>query len=258
MASVESERSEDLKGEELGNNLAPHERRRNAKQWFVTIWCKNLANGIGIEGLHKLLSELSGITRYIIQKERCPSSGQEHYQGLIIFDKQKRAVPDLEKKFGLGWYRPAKHLKQAVKYCSKKESRVEGPWSWSENEDDKEWNSLCMTDGEFESTQVTKKWEPTDGGSFNMDEMARAAFSSKLELNDNCKAFFRWCCANEEAMIHGRRFVYRSSTDWSKEPLLETRAKALDEVRHLTLSDEFYSANYVPKLKERLPKPDDD
>jgi hypothetical protein len=65
----------------------------------------------------------------IFQKEKCPESGKEHFQGFVQLKGRKRfnAVKEL---FG-----PRVHLerrkgpvKKAIAYCSKDESRVDGPW----------------------------------------------------------------------------------------------------------------------------------
>lgn len=65
----------------------------------------------------------------IFQKEKCPSTGKLHLQGYMELEKRirfgalKKLVGEkvhLEKRKG--------NQGQAIKYCSKEESRVEGPW----------------------------------------------------------------------------------------------------------------------------------
>lgn len=70
----------------------------------------------------------------IFQKEKCPTTGKEHLQGYIELLKPMRfnAVKGmffsnsvhLEKRMGT--------RDQAIEYCSKEESRIEGPFEWGE------------------------------------------------------------------------------------------------------------------------------
>lgn len=64
----------------------------------------------------------------VFQKEKCPDTEREHYQGFAklkartSFNKVKETVGDdvhLE---------PARSVKQAIAYCKKEDTRVDGPW----------------------------------------------------------------------------------------------------------------------------------
>lgn len=71
-----------------------------------------------------------GVEYAIWQKERCPTSGREHYQVFVRLSMRKYFTQVKE------MFPPGTHIetarfgiKQCIDYCSKVESRVEGPWS---------------------------------------------------------------------------------------------------------------------------------
>lgn len=79
---------------------------------------------------NKLSSE--EFVRAVVQKEKCPESGKEHFQGFCCLKTPARlgkvkellgdATAHIEKAKG--------SPKQAWDYCCKEESRVEGPWTF--------------------------------------------------------------------------------------------------------------------------------
>lgn len=80
------------------------------------------------EYLREMGVELSGC---VWQLEECPNTGKRHIQAYIETTKQYR-ITTLSKLIG-----SANHVegrrgsrKQAVDYCSKADSRVDGPWFW--------------------------------------------------------------------------------------------------------------------------------
>lgn len=73
-----------------------------------------------------------GAKYFIFQKERCPDTGKEHWQGYCRLARSKR-FNVVKNEF------PTIHLEkcrgteeQNVEYCSKENSRVEGPFEWGE------------------------------------------------------------------------------------------------------------------------------
>lgn len=69
--------------------------------------------------------------KYLIyQKERCPESGREHFQGYIELKSPQRIsfVKNLFNDNGVHCEQRRGTREQAKDYCSKLESRVDGPW----------------------------------------------------------------------------------------------------------------------------------
>lgn len=71
-----------------------------------------------------------GVEYAIWQKEKCPTSGREHYQVFLRLSMRKYFTQVKE------MFPPGTHIetarfgfKKCIDYCSKIESRVEGPWS---------------------------------------------------------------------------------------------------------------------------------
>lgn len=85
-------------------------------------------------GLQQLLGSSEEVLRWIFQLEKCPQTDRLHYQGFVMFKKSMRFVAvkrffndneiHIEKALG------GPHANRA--YCSKEESRVEGPWEGGE------------------------------------------------------------------------------------------------------------------------------
>jgi len=69
----------------------------------------------------------------VLQKEKCPESGKEHLQGFLQLKKRTR-LGGLKKLFGKKVHFEARRgsAKEAKAYCSKEESRLEGPWECGE------------------------------------------------------------------------------------------------------------------------------
>lgn len=82
------------------------------------------------EGVIALSSGLPEDLKYaIFQKEKCPETGREHIQGYVQFHRKCRGIAKLQKIIGNCHVEVARGtLDDNKKYCSKEESRIEGPW----------------------------------------------------------------------------------------------------------------------------------
>lgn len=72
------------------------------------------------------------IDRAIVQKEKCPETGQVHFQGFLMLKSPAR-LAGIKKLLQAN----SAHLEKAKgtpteawEYCKKEESRVEGPWTF--------------------------------------------------------------------------------------------------------------------------------
>lgn len=68
----------------------------------------------------------------IFQKEKCPTSGKEHFQGYVELTKPSR-LGLVKKLFNCEWIHLEKRKgtqDQAITYCKKSETKVDGPWEF--------------------------------------------------------------------------------------------------------------------------------
>lgn len=75
------------------------------------------------------------VTYCIMQLEKCPTTGKEHLQGYIELKKALTRRAFQKKIFGGEkiWCTKRKGTqKQAIDYCSKQQTRIDGPWSHGE------------------------------------------------------------------------------------------------------------------------------
>lgn len=70
----------------------------------------------------------------IWQKEKCPESGKEHLQGYVAFTKPMR-ISALQKICKTSWIKCKGSEDDNVAYCSKEQSRVEGPWQFGNRQE---------------------------------------------------------------------------------------------------------------------------
>lgn len=72
--------------------------------------------------------EHKDITYSIYQLEKCPDTGREHYQGYVEMSKTT-GLAFMKKILETAHWEPRKGTQdQAIAYCSKVETRVDGPW----------------------------------------------------------------------------------------------------------------------------------
>lgn len=91
-----------------------------------TLFRKNLD---GNEFLNQLDKKV--ITYVVFQTERCPKTGNSHFQGFIIWTTPIR-FPQACKRLGgyVRLFKPVGNDQQNEDYCSKEDTRIDGPWRW--------------------------------------------------------------------------------------------------------------------------------
>lgn len=86
-----------------------------------------------------VIGEMSKVKRWVFQKERCPNTLKEHFQGHIHLEKKAR-LPELKKLFlgdmAKAHFSITSDVEKAQFYCLKEDSRVEGPWSDEKSKSD--------------------------------------------------------------------------------------------------------------------------
>lgn len=79
--------------------------------------------------MHKLIPWRSDVTHYVAQVERGLALGTRHLQGFVRW-KHARSYSAAMKSLGTGHFEAAKGtLMQNMHYCTKVETREDGPWS---------------------------------------------------------------------------------------------------------------------------------
>jgi len=74
----------------------------------------------------------NGCIYCVFQLEKCPNTGRRHLQGYARFDRVI-GMAALQRAMPGGHFEGAKgQEEQNIKYCTKEESRVDGPWSSGE------------------------------------------------------------------------------------------------------------------------------
>lgn len=66
--------------------------------------------------------------KYLIFQKEKGEEGTEHFQGYVIFDKQKTLLQVKALNSRAHWEKRSGTHQQAKAYCQKEESRIEGPW----------------------------------------------------------------------------------------------------------------------------------
>lgn len=67
------------------------------------------------------------IVKFVGQRERGEETGTEHYQGVVQFNS-KKSLGQLKHIDQKPHWEVCKSLKDALEYCTKEETRIEGPW----------------------------------------------------------------------------------------------------------------------------------
>lgn len=103
-----------------------------ARAYAFTLFCRD------DQALEDCRAQLLAECKYVVfQKERCPSSGREHYQGYLFLEGHNgiarntllRRLPCLAGAH----LEPARGTpKDNRDYCTKEESRIEGPWEFGD------------------------------------------------------------------------------------------------------------------------------
>nr|WAE42315.1 MAG: replication associated protein [Cressdnaviricota sp.] len=100
------------------------EKKKDMKfrNWCFTIFC---------EGYLPPDKKPEGVKYMIYQQERCPETGKLHFQGYIELTTPMRmcAVKELLNSNNAHLEKRKGSQEDAIKYCSKQESKVKGPWT---------------------------------------------------------------------------------------------------------------------------------
>lgn len=69
-----------------------------------------------------------------VQKEKCPESAKEHFQGFVMLNKPMRysAIKTLLSCESAHLEKTKGSPIQAWEYCEKEDTRVDGPWSFGD------------------------------------------------------------------------------------------------------------------------------
>lgn len=96
-------------------------RAKRYRSWFLT-W----NNPPEVDQMINLLDDFN-TDKYIFQLEE-GENGTPHYQGLVVYKSVKslKQMKQLDPK--IHW-EPCKNLNRAILYCSKIETRINGPWA---------------------------------------------------------------------------------------------------------------------------------
>ena len=105
-----------------------HEEHRT-KDWVFTM---NNPDPLEMENLHSLKSKIS----YLVYQLEISDTGTEHLQGYVEF-VEGMTWSEVKEIFGeTTYFRRRRGIRQSAReYCTKKESRIRGPWeigTWEE------------------------------------------------------------------------------------------------------------------------------
>lgn len=100
-----------------GNRRSPRVNR--SAVWFFTV--DNADESMWTKFSESLLD--CGIKDYVFQLEKSPS-GLVHFQGVCRYSNPRESWPNIEAH----WER-CRNWRQAVKYCTKVDTRIAGPWT---------------------------------------------------------------------------------------------------------------------------------
>lgn len=95
-----------------------------ARKWVFTIYP---------EGEEPVPWDEAVMNHLVYQRERCPSTGKEHYQGYVSF-KQQRTMGQVKAalKSSSAHLEVCGHEGKAIIYATKEDTRIAGPWTFGE------------------------------------------------------------------------------------------------------------------------------
>lgn len=125
--------SQEIKRDQAGNTNKRPEKQRKQQPHPLFVWCFTLKvekDQIDQED-HKLMwgHLLTFCKKFTFQLEKGSETGYEHYQGVFSlihkerFDTVKNLLGDK------AHIEPCKNYNASVKYCSKEDTRIAGPWN---------------------------------------------------------------------------------------------------------------------------------
>lgn len=106
-----------------------NDSRQRRRYMFVSFDCDVSPSEFGGE-----LEALLGFRYALFQKEKCPTTGELHYQGYLKLSQGTRmATINNACSFNIS-LRPIRRGtdKYCIRYCRKSESRIDGPWEFGE------------------------------------------------------------------------------------------------------------------------------
>lgn len=108
-----------------GNTNSPSDtnKKENKKHRSYVLTINN--PDISGKGMAQYLDTLG--TKYVFQLEQGEATKVPHFQMLLNFENA-RSFNSMKKLFPTAHIEKAKCLKQAVKYCQKMDTRIDGPW----------------------------------------------------------------------------------------------------------------------------------
>lgn len=168
----------------LGNTKKPALIR--SRSWFLTLNNPLTHNFTSHKSLIDLLKTIP-LVKFAFQLER-GENGTDHYQGCVYFKNAVSFNTVKELSEVIHWEK-CKSWKAAVEYCTKKDTRIGGPWKYGFEEDDFDpmpdptgWQKelLDMLDNEPSNREIFWCWE--DKG-----KMGKSSFT--VWLLDNRDAF---------------------------------------------------------------------
>jgi hypothetical protein len=103
-----------------GGNMGNTSQQIQSTHWMITTYLTN----------PPLKDRVTSEVRYLIyQKEKCPRTGREHFQGYLEL-KKKKTIKGVKNIFGEDCYVLPRRgsREQARDYVRKEDSRIDGPW----------------------------------------------------------------------------------------------------------------------------------
>lgn len=168
--------------------MEPIKRGAAAKHWVFTI-----NNPSDEDRAHlDMLSTSSDCAGMIFQKE-VGEAGTPHYQGYVALTRKMRRT-QLSKLLPRAWLDVCKSPKDAIEYCRKGETRVEGPWEFGDLN--------VVTKGKRSDLLAVRDTLRT--GEFNMDVLHEEHFAVLVKYASNLQSVINHYVPdrNERTKLH--------------------------------------------------------
>jgi len=110
------------------------DRNPQKRHWIGTIQSGHLDESDGDDGFaswFKRLTEVPGLRFAVAQVESAPETGTLHLQVYAEFKRSLR-LTEVYKRIPGHWEYIRGTRTDAMKYCSKTDTRVDGPWRWGQ------------------------------------------------------------------------------------------------------------------------------
>lgn len=123
----------EIKRDQPGNTNIPVDKTRKPQTHPLFVWCFTLT--IEIDQIdpekHKVFWDhlLSFCKKFTFQLEKGSKTGYEHYQGVFSLQHKERFETVKNLLGDKAHIEPCKNYNASVKYCSKEDTRIAGPWN---------------------------------------------------------------------------------------------------------------------------------